>query len=183
MQATLDLVWEKLLPAMRMAPQPADREASEKLTRKLSSLAVHAPSGKPSSPLSASVSGKRFVFPFNDRQIEAVSLEFKSDGALLSLRTSSGESRIACSADTWRKGRSFFVNGPDKRMAMPSELPVAASGAWTAEDTYTVKLCFYQTPFSVTLIFRFKGDQLFFDSEYGVGFGPTTPPQMVGHTP
>ena len=65
-------------------------------------------------------------------------------------------------------------------MVDPGEHKVAATGAWTADDTFAVKLCPYETPFYVTLSFRFQGDELRFDSEYNASFGPTTLPQLVG---
>ncbi len=180
MQAVMNLVWEKLLPAMKASPLPADSEVSEKLAMKLAGLAVRPAPGSTSSPLVSTVSGKRFIFPKNDRHIEAVALEFKADGATLIVGTSSGESRIACGAGSWQKGHSPFVNGLDGRMGESTEHLVAASGAWTGDDTYTVKLCLYETPFYVTMIFRFNGEQLMFDSEYNVAFGPTKLQQLVG---
>ena len=53
------------------------------------------------------------------------------------------------------------------------EQPVAASGAWTADDTFTAKICFYETPFIVTVTLKFSGDQLLYHSESNVGFGST----------
>ncbi len=180
MQAVMDLVFEKLLPAMQAMPLPADAAAGEKLSRKLAGLTVRPPSGHSTSPLVATVSGKRYVFPSNNRHIEAVALEFKADGATLVVRTSSGESRIACGAGTWKKGNTSFVNGLGGRIVASTQQPVAASGAWTADDTYTVKLCLYQTPFYSSLVFRFNGNQLLLDSEQNVAFGPTTLPQLAG---
>jgi hypothetical protein len=60
------------------------------------------------------------------------------------------------------------------------EQPVAVAGAWTAEDTYTVKLCFPETPNSVTANLKLGEDQLFYDAEYNVSFGPTKQPALVG---
>jgi hypothetical protein len=60
---------------------------------------------------------------------------------------------------------------------------VAASGAWTAPDTYTAKLAFYETPFALTLTLRFAGDELLYDSEYNVAFGQTKRPSLVGKAP
>ena len=57
---------------------------------------------------------------------------------------------------------------------------VAASGAWTADDVFTVKLVLYQTPLYSTLAFRFDGDRLLLDAEHHVAFGPTRPGQLVG---
>jgi CubicO group peptidase (beta-lactamase class C family) len=181
MQAVLNLVWEKLLPAMNAAPLPADKVAQESLRKKLAGLAVRPASGSSSSPLAAALSGKKYFFPDNNRHIESAALEFGADPATLTVRTSRGESRISCGAGTWRKGRTSFVNGLDGRMVAPAEHPVAASGAWTADNTYTVKLCLYETPFYITFVFRFQGEELQFDSEYNAAFGPTTLPQLVGH--
>jgi len=182
MQAVLDLVWEKLLPAMETSPLPANDAANEKLLKKLASLTVRLPSGHSTSPLASNLSGKTYALPSNDRHIETVSFEFKPEGATLVIRTSSGENRIVCGDGAWRKGRSSFVNGLDNRMVQPSVHPVAASGAWTSDDTYTVKLCLYETPFYTTLVFRFNGEQVVFDSEYNVAFVPTTTtlPQLTG---
>lgn len=180
MQAVMNLVLEKLLPAMQAAPLPIDGAAHEKLTRKLASLMVRPASGRSTPPLAATVSGTRYVFSANDRHIEAAALEFKADGTTLVMRTSSGESRIACGTATWRKGRTSFVNGLGGRMLASTDHPAAASGAWTGDDTYTVKLCLLETPFYTTLVFRFNGEQLLLDSEHNVAFGPTSLPQLVG---
>ena len=55
-------------------------------------------------------------------------------------------------------------------MVASSEQPIAASGAWTRDDTFTLKLCLYETPFYSTMVFRFNGDQLLLDSENNVSF-------------
>ncbi len=60
--------------------------------------------------------------------------------------------------------------------------PIAASGAWTADNTFTAKLCFYETPYVVTLTLTFSGDELRVDAETNVGFGPTRQPQRIGKT-
>ena len=57
---------------------------------------------------------------------------------------------------------------------------VAASGAWTADDIYTIRLSFYETPFRLTLALKFDEDKLFYDCEYNVNFGPTKQPQLTG---
>ena len=41
MQTELDLVWEKLLPAFRPDPLPADAAEQEKLKQKLADLTTH----------------------------------------------------------------------------------------------------------------------------------------------
>ena len=57
---------------------------------------------------------------------------------------------------------------------------MAASGAWTSDDTYEIRLCFYETPFCPTIICRFAEDRLTYDYKPNVGFGPLERPQLVG---
>jgi len=57
---------------------------------------------------------------------------------------------------------------------------VVASGVWTAEDTFTLTLCLYETPFISTITCRFEGDRLFYDFKVNVSFGPLERPQLVG---
>ena len=45
---------------------------------------------------------------------------------------------------------------------------IAASGAWTADDTYTLAVARYRTPFVTTYKLRFAGDQLFVTTEQNV---------------
>jgi len=55
----------------------------------------------------------------------------------------------------------------------------AAAGAWT-DETFTAKICFVETPFIVTVRLKYSGDELTFNSESNVGFGPTRQPELVG---
>jgi hypothetical protein len=180
LQAVMNLVWEKLLPALKAAPLRADGEAVKKLNKKLAALAVRPVLGKATSPVAATISGKRFIFGNNNRHIEAAALDFRADGTTLVVWTPSGERRIECALGVWKKGRTAFFNGVGGSMIPASDQPIAASGAWTRDDTFTLKLCLYETPFYTTMNFRFSGDQLLFDSEHNVAFGRTTPPQLVG---
>jgi CubicO group peptidase (beta-lactamase class C family) len=180
MQEVLNLVYDRLLPAFEesaLAPNPA---AFQQLSARLGELAVRTVSGKAASPLAEEISGKRFVFGDNDRGIEAVSFEFGSDGVTVKISTSDGDNRILFGKEAWKQGSTRFVNGLDARALEPAEHRVAGSGAWTADDTYLARLCLYETPFHLTLAFRFKGDELVIDSESNVAFGPRTFPQLVG---
>ncbi|MCY2953928.1 MAG: hypothetical protein NTU53_18455 [Planctomycetota bacterium] len=122
----------------------------------------------------AKVLGTRYVFPANDRKLESLTLagDGKDGAATLITRIDGVERRIACGRGTWQKARMAW--------GQLSEQPVAASGAWTADDTFTARLCFYETPFVVTVTLKFVGQELRYNSESNVGFGPTREPQLVG---
>jgi CubicO group peptidase (beta-lactamase class C family) len=180
MQAVMNLVWEKLLPAMGDAPLPADDMAGKKLSQKLAGLAVQPAKGTSTSPLAAAIKGRSFVFPHNDQGITSISFQFNSNDAAVLIRTSSGESRITCGTGGWRRGQISSASGLTGSLVAPAEQPAAVSGAWISDDTYAVKLCLYETPFYIAYIFKFNVDRLLFDCEYNVAFGPTKIPQLIG---
>jgi CubicO group peptidase (beta-lactamase class C family) len=171
MQAVLNLIWDKLLPALKPSPLAPDEAARKRLEHTLENLSLHPAEGS-GSP--AKVSGKKYVFAANERKLEAITLESNgNDGAVTIVARFDGtERRIVCGHGVWQKGRTAW--GP------LSEQPVAASGAWTADDTFTAKLCFYETPFIVTIRLKFSGQELQYNSEANVGFGPTKEPQLTG---
>src|SRR5262249_15797376 len=117
---------------------------------------------------------KKYVFPTNRRKLEAIALESDGkDGAVtLVARFDGVEHRIACGRGAGPEGRTAWGTLPEQ--------PAAAGGAWTADDTFTAKLCFYETPFVITVRLRFAGDELHCQSESNVGFGPTKEAPLVG---
>jgi CubicO group peptidase (beta-lactamase class C family) len=171
MQAVLNLVWDKLLPGLKPAPLAPDPEAQAKLERTLRGLSLRPPDGTGTPP---KVAGRMYVFPPNDRKLEALTLEGdgKDGGVTLVARVGGAERRIACGRGAWRKGRAAWGRLPEQ--------PAAASGAWTADDTFTAKICFYETPFIMTVRLTFTGDEVRCESEASVGFGPTKDAPLVG---
>ena len=63
MQAVMNLVWDKLLPAMQPTPLPADAESDQKLERALAGLTLHQPQGAATSAIAAQVSGTDLSVP------------------------------------------------------------------------------------------------------------------------
>ena len=181
MAAIMNLVWDKLLPAMQPTPLPANTDSDQKLERALAGLTLHQPQGAATSPVAMQVSGATYLFPTNAQNLDAVKFEFKEPDATLVVRNLGREHRIVCGFGAWKKGRMAFVAGAEAWVAAPVEQPVAASGAWTTDDTYTVKLAYYTTPLAVTLTCRFAGDRvLLLSVEQSVELIPTNPPLLVG---
>jgi CubicO group peptidase (beta-lactamase class C family) len=174
MQAVLNLVWDKLLPAMGPAPLAADEGAQERLRARLKGLAVRPQEGSASAASMAKVWGRTYEFPANDQKLESVTLEGGGkDGAVTVVaRINGAEQRVACGQGAWRKGRGAWGRLPAQ--------PVAGSGAWTGDDTFVAKLCFYETPFIFSARLKFSGDEVRCDVESNVGFGPLKQAQLVG---
>jgi hypothetical protein len=57
---------------------------------------------------------------------------------------------------------------------------MASTGAWTAPDNYCLRMYLYQTPFYLTMNFKFTGDEVVVNSEMNVSFGPSGFPPVKG---
>jgi CubicO group peptidase (beta-lactamase class C family) len=173
MQSVMNLVWDRLLPAMRAAALPPDPDAHQMLQQRLARLRLHPQPGSSTSPQAAALIGKLYRFPKNDSMIESIRLESVDGGAVsLSVRRDGADQRLVCTHDDWRENRFSLGATPAQRAAV--------SGAWVSEDTYVAKICFHETPHHLTLRLRFSGDALYLNAEYNVAFGPTKLPELIG---
>ncbi len=180
MQSVMNLVWEVLLPAMGQSPISENVAAHGRLTARLARLELRPARGAASSPLAASASGRWYTIPDSGTGLCAVSLDFSAPGPALVVRTASGEQRTPFGIGSWTKSRGGFTDGLALVLSVPEDPLVAASGAWTADSAFALKLALYQTPYGETLTFRFDGDRVVVDREYNVSFGATTQRQLVG---
>lgn len=180
MQKVMNLVWDKLLPAMKSGRLPENASARSQLQARLTRLEVKFPNGLSNSPALGSLSGKSFEFLENDRGIKAISFDFKSATPMLVVRTETGETRLPFGINSWVKSSGTFTNGLDHFLSVPTNPLVATSAAWSADNTLTMKIVLYETPFYSTVNFKFEGDNLVIDSEQNVAFGQTKMAQLVG---
>jgi len=173
MGSVMNLVWDRLVPALRAGTLPADAATNRTLAQKLSTLALRTPSGAATSPVAQTVAGKRYVFDKNAQSIESIALEPARSGgaASIALRISGVDQRITAAHNSWQKG-SLIVSGTPNA--------VAAGGAWTTGDTYTLKVVRFRTPFATTYQLRFAGDQLFVKTEQNVGPADARVAEFVG---
>jgi hypothetical protein len=180
MQSVMDIVWDKLLPGMSAGPLPEDTAAQYALRAKLGGLTVKVPSGRRTSGLTARITRRWYEFPENDRGIRAIALDFTSPSPAVLVRTAAGETRTAIGMGSWVRSRTGFANGIERLLTVPAELEVAASGAWTTDSVFTLKIVAPQTPYYSTLSFRFENERLLLDGEYNVSFGPTKLQPLIG---
>ncbi len=168
MQAVLNLVWDKLLPSMKDGPLPADTTANNKLKTRLKNLSLPVVEGTASA---ANVSGKKYTFAQNGQTLEVITI-VDNDPMTITIRAEGREQHIVFGRGDWRKQRMAWGILPEQ--------PMAATGAWTADGTFTGKLCFYETPYVYTIRLTFAGQELQYNAEANVAFGPTQQPQLTG---
>jgi len=178
MQAVLNVIWDKLLPAMRpqaLAPNPT---VSQQLKDRLAHLEVRPVQGAAVSPLAARILKRQFVFPGNEQRLESLTLTSTdaSQTLILRARIQGKDMTVPCGYREWKKGRAPFSG----RLAEFSDEPTAGTYAWPADDICTLKLCAYETPYHTTFTLKFDGNRVTIDSETNVAFGPTKRPQLIG---
>ncbi len=180
MQSVMNLVWDKLLPEMQSGPVADDAAARRALTTTLGGLKMHTPAGSQTSPLAKSISGKWYELVENPRGVRAVSLDLTSKTPALLVRTGTFETRTPLGLGSWGRTTPGFANGIERMLSVPARPQVAASGAWTADSVFRVKLVAPETPFYSVLDFHFEGDRLVLESEQNVSFAATKLPRLEG---
>jgi CubicO group peptidase (beta-lactamase class C family) len=178
----LNLIWEHLLPAFSPTALPENVAAQAQLADKLAHLSLSVPQGERTLPVAARVSGKTYRFPASET-LTSAAWDFQGDnGAVLILTDQEGEHRIPAGTDDWQLGTTNYGG----RSAAPlspnghAGSPIAVHGAWTGEDTYALTICFYETPFVLTLTARFTDDRVLLETRQNVSFGPTEQPPLEG---
>ena len=178
MQAVMNLVWDKLLPAMQPHAVAENVSAQRALKAKLASLVVRVAPGRPMSPIASKVSRRWYQLPDNDRGMRAVSLDFETVPTL-HVRTAAGETHTPIGLGVWTTSKGW-TNGIDRVLSVTPPVTIGASGGWSADSVFTVKLVAPETPYYSTMQFHFDGDRLVLDSDYNISFGARKSPTLIG---
>jgi CubicO group peptidase (beta-lactamase class C family) len=152
MQTVLDKVWEHLLPVMQPEALPGNPQAYNELCDKLAALSLPLAKGQDSSPNTGQWSGKTYKLESNHLKFESVAIQFGDRNNSLILCDNLGEHQIQIGTSTWLKGTSNIRGRGDE--------PVAACGAWTAEDTYEVRVCCNEDAYCPIFRFHYTSDEL-----------------------
>lgn len=179
MAAVMDSVWQQLLPALREHALPENPKGHDQLATKLASLALKAQQGAPSSSRSATISGKAYRFPDSELGIRAASVSFGGPNPVIHFEDADGKHDITCGVDKWVRGRTRYQQRISNQFDT-NEQGIAGSCGWTDDATFTAKLCFHQTPYTITHRFTFEGDKVSLDTEHNLRWGDTKRPRLVG---
>ena len=110
--------------------------------------------------------------------MRAVSLDF-STAPTLHVRTATAESTTPIGLGVWATSKGW-TNGIDRMLSVTPPLAIGASGGWSADSVFTVKLVAPETPFYSTMQFHFDGDRVVIEGENNVGFGDRKLPTLTG---
>jgi CubicO group peptidase (beta-lactamase class C family) len=180
LQTPLNLIWDKLLPAMRSKALPANSAAQQQLKEKLSHLEIRTAQGAAMPVAEAKCLNRKYVFPENELKVESMAISAAGDSKTLTFtaKVNGKDVTIPSGYHEWKKGGRAPL-GSGKLAQFPNE-PTAGSFAWSGDNTCVIKLCAYETPYLTTLSLKFEGDEVTLDSEMNVGFSATKRPQLIG---
>jgi hypothetical protein len=175
----MNRVWQNLLPAIVGSAQPENPAALTALRDRLAALALPTPAGAMTSPRAADVSGRRYAVPQNSQGISAVTLDFSGASPVLAIEDADGTHSIAVGLGSWVRQRTGYRKRINELFDTP-EQGLAATGAWSADDTFVARLTFNETPYTMTTTFRFAGEQVRVNTAYNVRWGTPTEPEITG---
>ena len=171
MQATLNLVWEHLIPALNSGKITTD-DSSGRLASEIASMAITPPETYPTSDASKRVSGKTYRFAPDEKnnahKIETMRIDFGGGESVLTIRDSDGDCTLVCGNGDWAKSETTFRSAFKNRTPQP--LKVSAFGVWTSENVFTIKLCYLEALFSPVLTLHFEENRLVFNVKGNLGF-------------
>ncbi|WP_221029099.1 serine hydrolase domain-containing protein [Actomonas aquatica] len=158
MGGVMKAVWKHLLPGLAPVPLPADNTAAAALAERLSHLSYDRPAGAATSPLAATVSGRTYQLPANASRFSAVSIEFGQDQATFHGTVDGETHTLAVGYDRWLTGRTGAFQVLENRPMPGTAQDVGAAGAWTDENTFTVRFSLPETTYTPELALHFSPD-------------------------
>jgi CubicO group peptidase (beta-lactamase class C family) len=149
MQATLDIVWEHLLPAFEGATGDG--------TKRPPSLEIVPPKGAVPTG-----NGRTYRFEPNQAMLTAVRLDADSTGTFTFAADGQGEQDVVCAPGDWRELTDELTDPPARLV----------TSAYADGDAVVAIFRYLETPFVVTMTCRADGDAMTIDVVNNVGFGP-----------
>lgn len=183
MQRVLDCVWEHLLPAFGDTALPEDAAAQAALKEKLASLSLPVVIGTSTSALASAVSGATYAVEPNGFGIERIRFGFDGSNATITIANAAGEQGVIAGCGVWRPGiaearvlgreRSWSSGTAGERMA--------ATGAWTAGDTFELRVCYTEGEVCPILRFRFSDRDVQIEVDPNVSWEEPAVTTLIGH--
>lgn len=162
MQGILDLVWEKLLPAMQDQPLAANRRSELALQMKLKTLSLQPPQRQITSPVAEQVSGKTYGVDENENGVEWLRFDLSKSTCDFTMKSHLGEFTISAGLNEWRKDETRMPGTPPDLFPIPYDRlgvsKVMASAGWDNENTLVFYIQFYETAHHDTITCRFNGE-------------------------
>ncbi len=171
MQNEINLVWKYLLPAFKDGKFPEDISMSNKLEKRLSSLALPLPTKGVHSSIASQVSNNVYTFNSNNLNFENLSFGFKEDTCRVTLKSGNINYKLTFGASKWVSGETsllrpnLFKSVNAQNVGFPPE-KVFGSYSWKDENTLELTLRYIESPHSEKITCKFDGKKISVDMQY-----------------
>ena len=172
MGAIMNLVWDKLLPALKEKPIEENNNAFKALQQKLNSLTLSAAKGEATSPQVKTISDKPYVMKSNEEGITSMVFNLKTKDPSITFTKGNKSANIPIKNGELKKGTYPIPTG--------EIMQVASSYGWTSPEVLQVRAYLYETPFYFTYNITFNKNDVTVIRTSNVNFGPTTTLEMKG---
>ena len=172
MQAIMNLVWDHLLPAFQENALPADENSYSSLKNKLSELAMSTTEGENTSDIAESISGKEYELEENVLGMKSMLFELSETDHSIIFEGQDETITVPVGFKSTEKGEMLFPQY--------GKQPVETTGAWISNNTYKMRMYYFETPFNINMDFIFSEDVLTADIAMNISFGPGGMPQLQG---
>jgi CubicO group peptidase (beta-lactamase class C family) len=164
MQASMNLVWEHLLPAISQeVVAPEDAGQADLLAKELRGLTIPPPTLAGEAPAAALYSGKTFQLEENPWNAKSLRFGFAQDECTFTLQDEKGEYPVICGLNRWHTAGNEKTD-PDALFAVPGRTRVrskmAASATWQDEKTLLMTWRWIENAHHDQLTCVFEDDQV-----------------------
>lgn len=162
-KTTMQIIWDVLLPEMKVAPLPTNKAAHQTLLTELKALKHDPPQLAASSSLAEKISGKEFMLDQNPFNVKSVSFRFTRDTCIFTLKEEGKpDIVIANGINQWiRKGNlKPSAHSLFSLRRIDFDSIVAASAGWQNENTLQLTWRYIETVHGDSLICTFNEDKV-----------------------
>jgi hypothetical protein len=166
MQKSLNIMWAKLLPAIKANPSPENEVEWAGLKNDLKQLVLPIPKVSVVSPLSSKYHGKKFKLDNNDFTARETQFAFLKDACIWTTLTAKGTATITFGWENWmlNKDSNFYPFPVSKvfpvlgRIDAPSKF--AGTATWLDENTLQLNIQFVESVHGDKIICTFNDEKL-----------------------
>jgi len=162
-KTTMQIVWDTLLPEMKIAPLPADKAAHKTLVNDLKALKYDPPQLTAASPIAEKISGREFILDKNPFNAKSVSFSFKDNTCVFTLKED-GKPDIVITNGTnrWiRKGNlKPSAHSLFSLRRIDFDSIVAASFGWQNDNTLLLTWRYIETVHGDSFTCVFDNDKI-----------------------
>jgi len=165
MPGELDLVWQYLLPAMRVDRSVLKSSDAMELKKRLALLKLPLPAKADSTFKVSPVSGKNYKIEANSKNIENISFTAKAAVLTLTFKTKSDSYPISFGESRWIEGKTAMLGPSLVELARnhfaglpPSQ--IAGVYSWKSPNVLEMRLRYIDSPHSLIMTFTFNNDTI-----------------------